>query len=518
MKILFSPDDLRRFEHERDLGEPGKYPFTRGVYPTMYTGRLWTMRQYAGYATAEESNRRYKYLLEHGQTGLSVAFDLPTQMGYDSDDELAAGEVGKTGVAIDTLEDMEVLFDGIPLDRVSTSMTINATAAVLLAMYMIVAEKQGVPHAALSGTVQNDVLKEYIARGTYIYPPRASIKIIVDIMEYCSHHLPKWNTISVSGYHIREAGATAAQELAFTIANGITYVQYAVEKAKLDIDLFAPRISFFFNAHNDFFEEIAKFRAGRRIWARIIRERFGARDPKSWMMRFHTQTAGCTLTVQEPDNNAVRVAYQALAAVLGGTQSLHTNSRDEALSLPSEESVKLALRTQQIIGYETGIPSVVDPLGGSYYLESLTEKLEAEVNIYLKAIDEMGGALGAIEQSFFQQEIHRSAYEYQKAVERGDVSVVGVNKFVTAGQDEHLPVLEVSPSVVKKQLTRLQRIKQRRNNVKTKRALADLKKTAAEDRNIMEPMLECVRAYATIGEISQALQEVYGRYSEKKLF
>jgi methylmalonyl-CoA mutase N-terminal domain/subunit len=518
MKILFSPEDLARFEYERDLGEPGKYPFTRGVYPTMYTGRLWTMRQYAGYATAEESNRRYKYLLEHGQTGLSVAFDLPTQMGYDSDDELAAGEVGKTGVAIDTLEDMEVLFDGIPLDRVSTSMTINATAAVLLAMYVIVAEKQGVPKAALSGTVQNDVLKEYVARGTYIYPPRASIKIIVDILEYCSHHLPRWNTISVSGYHIREAGATAAQELAFTIANGITYVQYAIEQAKLDIDLFAPRVSFFFNAHNDFFEEIAKFRAGRRIWARIMRERFGARDPKSWMMRFHTQTAGSTLTVQEPDNNAVRVAYQALAAVLGGTQSLHTNSRDEALALPSESSVKLALRTQQIIGYETDIPAVVDPLGGSYYIESLTEKLEHKVNTYLKTIDEMGGALGAIEQGFFQKEIHRSAYEYQKAVERGDISVVGVNKFITGEKDEHLSLLKVSPAVVRKQLVRLRRLKQRRDNGKVKRALTDLRQSAENNDNIMEPMLECVRMYATIGEVSDALRDVFGLYEEKKIF
>ncbi|UCC12055.1 MAG: methylmalonyl-CoA mutase family protein [candidate division WOR-3 bacterium] len=517
MKIFFSPEDLEHFDYGRDLGEPGAFPFTRGVYPTMYTGRLWTMRQYAGYATAEESNRRYKYLLEHGQTGLSVAFDLPTQMGYDSDNELAAGEVGKTGVAIDTLEDMEILFDGIPLDRVSTSMTINATAAVLLAMYIIVAEKHGVPKAALSGTVQNDVLKEYIARGTYIYPPRASIKIIVDIMDYCSRHLPKWNTVSVSGYHIREAGATAVQELAFTIANGMTYVEYARDKARLDIDRVAPRISFFFNAHNDFFEEIAKFRAGRRIWARIMRDRLGARNPKSWMMRFHTQTAGCTLTVQEPDNNAVRVAFQALAAVLGGTQSLHTNSRDEALALPSEESVKLALRTQQIVAYETGIPAVVDPLGGSYYIEALTDKLEAEVNAYLETIEEMGGALAAIEQGFFQQEIHRSAYEYQKAVERGDTPVVGVNKFVTDQKDEQPSLLRVSPGVVKKQLTRLQRTKQRRNNAKVKQTLEDLRRAAEHDDNIMEPMLESVRSYATIGEISDALCDVFGRYEEKKI-
>ena len=516
MKILFSPEDLNRFDYEKDLGEPGAFPFTRGVYPTMYSGRLWTMRQYAGYATAEESNRRYKYLLEQGQTGLSVAFDLPTQMGYDSDNEFAAGEVGKTGVAIDTLEDMEILFDGIPLDRVSTSMTINATAAVLLAMYMIVAEKHGVSKSALSGTVQNDVLKEYIARGTYIYPPRASIRITVDIMDYCSRHLPKWNTISVSGYHIREAGATAVQELAFTIANGMTYVEYARDKAKLDIDLIAPRISFFFNAHNNFFEEIAKFRAGRRIWARIMRDRFGAQNSKSWMMRFHTQTAGCTLTVQDPDNNAVRVAFQALAAVLGGTQSLHTNSRDEALALPSEESVKLALRTQQIIAYETGIPAVVDPLGGSYYIESLTEKLETEVNRYLKTIDEMGGALAAIEQGFFQQEIHQSAYEYQKAVERGDIAVVGVNKFANEQDDGHLSLLKVSPDVVKKQLTRLRRMKKRRNNEKVKRALADLRRAAEHDDNIMEPMLESVSVYATIGEISEALCDVFGRYKEKK--
>lgn len=515
--MLFSPDDIKDLNYEQDLGNAGDYPFTRGVYPTMYTGRLWTMRQYAGYATAEESNRRYKYLLKQGQTGLSVAFDLPTQMGYDSSHSLSQGEVGKTGVAIDTLKDMEILFDNIPLDKVSTSMTINATAAILLAMYIAVAEKQRVSKSVLTGTVQNDILKEYIARGTYIYPPAASIKITVDIMEYCSKNLPKWNTISVSGYHIREAGATAAQELAFTLANGMTYVQYAIERGKLDVDSFAPRISFFFNAHNNFFEEIAKFRAARRIWARIMREKFKAKNPKSWMLRFHTQTAGSTLTAQEPNNNAIRVAFQALAAVLGGTQSLHTNSFDEALSLPMETSVKLALRTQQLIAYESRVPEVIDPLGGSYYIESLTNRLEEEVYAYLEKIEDVGGALKAIESGYFQKEIHRSAYQYQKAVERGDINVVGVNKFI-AEIKKNFSILKLQPKVLKKQIHRIKNVKQKRNSRKIKICLSKLKNAAIDNLNLMEPIIECVREYATIGEISDTLREVYGEYKEKNIF
>jgi methylmalonyl-CoA mutase N-terminal domain/subunit len=516
--MFFSPDDIKKLHYKDDLGDPGKFPFTRGVYPTMYTGRLWTMRQYAGYATAEESNRRYRYLLKHGQTGLSVAFDLPTQMGYDSDHTLAHGEVGKTGVAIDTLEDMEILFRGIPLERVSTSMTINATAAVLLAMYIAVAEKQGVSKRKLAGTVQNDILKEYIARGTYIYPPAASIKISVDIIKYCGSHLPKWNTISVSGYHIREAGATAVQELAFTLANGIAYVQYAIERGDLDVDSFAPRISFFFNAHNNFFEEIAKFRAARRIWARIMRNRFKAKDPKSWMLRFHTQTAGSTLTASEPDNNAIRVAYQALAAVLGGTQSLHTNSRDEALSLPTEDSVKLALRTQQLIAYESKIPETIDPMGGSYYIESLTDNIEKDVNKYLTKIESLGGVLLAIEKGYFQEEIHRSAYEYQKSVESGDIGVVGVNRFAAGKARKTFTAVKVSPMAVKNQVQRTRRIKAKRNNINVRSLLRKLEQAAVTGKNVVEPILSCVKAYATIGEISDTLRDVYSEYKEKNIF
>lgn len=516
--MLFSPEDIKELDYKQDLGNPGEYPYTRGVYPTMYTGRLWTMRQYAGYATADESNRRYRYLLRQGQTGLSVAFDLPTQMGFDSDHSMAEGEVGKTGVAIDTLEDMEMLFNKIPLDKVSTSMTINATAAILLAMYIAVAEKQGVALSQLSGTVQNDVLKEYIARGTFIYPPAASMKMTVDIVEYCSEHLPKWNTISVSGYHIREAGATAAQELAFTLANGMAYVQAAIERGKLAVDSFAPRISFFFNSHNSFFEEIAKFRAARRIWARIMREKFKAKNSKSWMLRFHTQTAGSTLTAQEPHNNAIRVAFQALAAVLGGTQSLHTNSRDEALALPTEESVKLALRTQQIIAFESRVPEVIDPLGGCYYVESLTNDLESKVNEYLDKVEEMGGALAAIDRGYFQKEIHKSAYEYQKAVERGEKIIVGVNKFVTEEGVNKYSILKVSPQVVRKQIQKTKRIKRARDNSKTKRFLRVLERAAINNKNVMTSILSCVKAYATIGEISDTLRQVYGEYKEKSLF
>lgn len=516
--MLYTPKDIQKLDYNKDLGDAGSYPFTRGVYPTMYTGRLWTMRQYAGYATAEESNLRYRYLLKHGQTGLSVAFDLPTQMGYDSDSSVAIGEVGKTGVAVDSLADMEVLFKAIPLDEVSTSMTINATAAILLAMYFAVAEKQGVSLSQLTGTVQNDLLKEYIARGTYIYPPAASMKITVDIIEYCSKYVPKWNTISVSGYHIREAGATAVQELAFTLANGIAYVRHTVERGGLDVDSFAPRLSFFFNAHNNLFEEVAKFRAARRIWARIMREEFKAQNPKSWILRFHTQTAGSTLTAQESDNNAIRVAFQALAAVFGGTQSLHTNSRDEALSLPTEESVKLALRTQQIIAYESGVPDVIDPLGGSYYVESLTNSIEHEVNSYLDEIEERGGALAAIESGYFQKEIHRSAYEYQKAIENGSAHVIGVNKFVTDAKVKKHGTLTVPSRVVKKQIQRLRKTRLQRNQKKVTRALNSLKKTALRNANLMQPILDSVRAYATVGEISDVLRSVYGEYKEKSIF
>ncbi len=517
-KALYNPDDLKNFDYHRKLGAPGEYPYTRGIYPTMYSGRLWTMRQYAGYATAEESNRRYRYLLDHGQTGLSVAFDLPTQMGFDSDHPMAQGEVGKTGVAIDTLADTELLFKNIPLDKVSTSMTINATAAILLAMYIVVAEKQGVNSRLLSGTVQNDVLKEYFARGTYIYPPASSMKIAVDIIEYCSKNLPRWNSISISGYHIREAGATAVQEIAFTFANAIAYVQHAIDKAQLDVDDFAPRLSFFFNAHNDFFEEVAKFRAARRIWARIMREDFKAKDPRSWMLRFHTQTAGCTLTAQEPDNNAIRVAYQALAAVLGGTQSLHTNSRDEALSLPSESSVRLALRTQQIIGYESCVPQVIDPLGGSYYVESLTDQLESGITAYLSAIKEMGGALKAIDRGYFSCEIHNSAYQYQKAVEEGDISVVGINRFAESKPGPDFSLLKVTRSVVSKQLKRLQVIKKNRDGHAVSRSLQNLSEAATRGDNVMAPIIECVKTYATLGEISNTLREVYGEHEEKKIF
>ncbi len=515
--MLFSPDDLKNLDYTRDLGNPGEYPFTRGIYPSMYSGRFWTMRQYSGYATAEESNKRYQYLLKQGQTGLSVAFDLPTQMGYDSDNPLSEGEVGKCGVAIDTLEDMQILFRDIPLDRVSTSMTVNATAGILLAMYIAVAEKQGIKPTQVEGTIQNDILKEYIARGTYIYPPAASIKITVDIISYCSKHLPKWNTISISGYHIREAGATAAQEIAFTLANGIAYVQAVIQRGGLDIDSFAPRLSFFFNAHNNFFEEVAKFRAARRIWAKIMKEKFKAKNPRSLMLRFHTQTAGCTLTAQEPQNNAVRVALQALAAVLGGTQSLHTNSRDEALALPTEETVRLALRTQQIIAYETNVPNAADPLGGSYYLEHLTNHLEGEVDNYLVEIEAMGGALKAVDSGYFQKQIHQSAYEYQKAIEKGTVSIVGVNKFAAEEIPKKYSILKVKPRLLKQQLARLSRIKRQRNNSKVQKYLTNLKRAAVNNQNLMEYILPCVREYATVGEISDVLREVYGEYREKSI-
>ena len=492
------------------LGFPGEYPFTRGIQPTMYRGRHWTMRQYAGYATAEESNRRYRYLLEQGQTGLSVAFDLPTQIGYDSDHPLAEGEVGRVGVAIDSLADMERLFEGIPLERVSTSMTINAPAAVLLAMYVAVAARQGAPAERLRGTIQNDILKEYVARGTYIFPPGPSMRLITDTFRYGREHLPNWNLISISGYHIREAGATAVQEVAFTLANAIAYVQAAVD-AGLEVDSFAPQLSFFFNAHNNLLEEVAKFRAARRLWARIMRERFGARDPRSCMLRFHTQTAGCTLTAQQPENNVVRVTLQALAAVLGGTQSLHTNSRDEALSLPTEESVRIALRTQQIIAHESGVADTVDPLGGSYCIEALTDEIERRASAYLDRIDQMGGALRAIELGYVAQEIQNAAYRYQREIERRERVVVGVNEFAS-GEPVRLERLRVDPQVQRDQVARLRALKETRDNGRVASALGALERAARGSENLMPPILEAVSAYATLGETCDVLRRVFGEY------
>lgn len=507
---IYTPEDIADFEYETQLGYLGEYPFTRGVHPTMYRGRLWTMRQYAGFADAEESNRRYKYLLAQGQTGLSIAFDLPTQMGYDSDNALATGEVGKVGVAIDSLKDTETLFNGIPLDRVSTSMTINAPAIMLLAMYISVAKKQNISQEQLAGTTQNDILKEYIARGTYIFPPKPSLKLTIDILEYCSRNMPRWNTISISGYHIREAGATAVQELAFTLANGITYVEAAIERG-LDVDKFAPRVAFFFNAHSDFFEEIAKFRAGRRLWAKIMRERFNAKDPNSWKMRFHTQTAGCSLTAQQPENNIVRVTLQALASVLGGTQSLHTNSMDEAFSLPSEKAVKIALRTQQIIAYESGVTNTVDPLGGSYFVEYLTNQIEEEAVRYIEKIDAMGGMITAIEKGWVQKEIAESAYRYQKDVESGDKIVVGVNEFREL-EKPSIDILRVNPIIEEKQKNYLRKLREERGNKRVRKVLEDLERVADSDENLMPYVINAVEAYATLGEICDVLRDVFGEY------
>ena len=510
VKPLYTPLDIEQIDYLSDLGFPGEYPYARGVQPTMYRGRFWTMRQYAGFATAEESNRRYKYLLEQGQTGLSVAFDLPTQIGYDSDHELSAGEVGKVGVAIDSLADMETLFDGIPLDKVSTSMTINAPASMLLAMYIAMAEKQGVSAEKLNGTIQNDILKEYAARGTYIFPPKPSMRLITNIFEYCSTAVPKWNTISISGYHIREAGATAVQEVAFTLADGIAYVKAAVD-AGLDVDDFGPRLSFFFNAHNDLLEEVAKFRAARRLWARIMRDRFGAKDPKSMQLRFHTQTAGCTLTAQQPDNNIVRVTLQALAAVLGGTQSLHTNSRDEALALPSQDSVRIALRTQQIIAYESGVADTIDPLAGSYYIEALTDEIERAAADYIRRIDEIGGAPAAIERGFIQAEIEESAYRYQMEIESGDRTIVGLNDFQI---EEARPsgLLKVDPAVGDLQCRKLAQLRAERDNAAVEASLAALMQAAQGSDNLMPFILGAVRAYATLGEMCGVLRGVFGEY------
>ena len=515
-KNLYTPLDLDGFDYEKDLGFPGEYPYTRGVQPTMYRGRLWTMRMYAGFSTAEESNKRYKYLIANGGTGLSVAFDLPTQIGYDSDDKMSAGEVGKVGVAIDSLYDMERLFDGIDLGKVSTSMTINAPASVLLAMYIAVAEKQGVPAAALRGTIQNDILKEYAARGTYIFPVKPSMRLITDIFEYCSANVPKWNTISISGYHIREAGSTAAQEVAFTIADGIAYIEAAL-KAGMKIDDFAGRLSFFWNAHNNVLEEVAKFRASRRLWATILKERFHAQNPKSMKLRFHTQTAGSMLTAQQPNNNIVRVALQTAAAVMGGTQSLHTNSRDEALALPTTESVTIALRTQQIVAYESGLADVVDPLGGSYYVEAMTNAIEAEAKEYIRKIDEMGGAVEAIDKGYIQKEIQDAAYAWQMSVESGERTIVGVNKF-TMEEPPVTGLLKIDASVGEKKKAQLAQDKANRDQAKVAEELAKLEKAAQtpaegpDHINLMPVILDCVRAYCTEGEICGVLRKVYGEY------
>lgn len=511
-KRIHSQSDLAGFNPDAKLGNPGEFPFTRGIYPAMYTERLWTMRQYAGYATAKESNERYRYLLSQGQTGLSVAFDLPTQIGYNSNDPMAAGEVGKTGVAIDTLADFETLFEGIPLDKVSTSMTINATAAILLCMYIAVARKQNVSADKITGTVQNDILKEFIARGTYIYPPKPSMRLITDIFAYAKSHLPRYNTISISGYHIREAGATAVQEIAFTIANGIEYVTHALS-AGLKIDDFAPQLSFFFCAQQNLLEEVAKFRAARRIWATMMKERFGARDPKSMMLRFHTQTAGVSLTAQQPEVNTVRTTLEALAAVLGGTQSLHTNAHDEALALPTAASAQLALRIQQVLGYEAGINDAVDPLAGSYYVESLTNSIESDVNKYLARIDSIGGSMRAIEDGFFQSEIQKSAYEFQLQVESKERIIVGVNRF--RSETASAPSLQkVSEQSRDEQVARLERIRIERDNTAVAKHLSRLKSAASSSDNLIPIILDCVESYASVGEISNVLREVWGEYRE----
>lgn len=516
VKLLYTPSDLNNFQYEKDLSNPGHYPFTRGVQPTMYRGRLWTMRQYAGFGTAEESNIRYRYLLDHGQTGLSVAFDLPTQMGYDSDHPYATGEIGKVGVAIDSLEDMEILFNKIPLDRVSTSMTINSTAIILLTMYMAVAEKQGVEVKTISGTIQNDILKEYFARGTYIFPPKPSMRIITDIFAFCKDNLPRFNTISVSGYHIREAGSSAVQEIAFTLADGIAYVEAALN-AGLKVDDFAKRISFFFGVHNNFLEEIAKFRAARRLWAKIMKKRFKTQNQLSCMLRFHTQTAGCTLTAQQSDTNIVRVTLQALAAILGGTQSLHTCSRDEALALPSEESVRIALRTQQIIAYESGVANTADPLGGSYAVENLTSEIEKRAQEYIDKIDRMGGMLKAIESGFVQREIQESSYLYQKKVETREQIIVGLNQF----QIKEKPpqnLLKVNPEIEIKQRKKLHNLKSLRDSLNVRSKLKGIEEAARNNENLVPVIFDAVKAYATLGEISNTLRSVFGEYKEHIVF
>jgi methylmalonyl-CoA mutase N-terminal domain/subunit len=509
---LYTPANLEGWEYEGDVGFPGEFPFTRGVQSTMYRGRLWTMRQYAGMGDAEESNKRYRYLLAHGTTGLSVAFDLPTQIGMDSDHAMAVGEVGKVGVAIDSIEDMERLFAGINLEKISTSMTINASAAILLALYIAVARRNGAQVHKLSGTVQNDILKEYIARGTYIYPPLQALRIITDMFAYANEHVPEWNPISISGYHMREAGCTAVQEVAFTLANAIAYVDAAIS-AGLDVDKFAPRLSFFFNAHNNFLEEVAKFRAARRMWARIMKERFEAKNPRSLMLRFHTQTAGSTLTAQQPENNIVRTALQALAAVLGGTQSLHTNGYDEALGLPTEEAARIALRTQQMIGYETGVANTIDPLAGSYYIESLTDEIEHRAGLYLEKIEDMGGTLRAIEQGYIQQEIQNAAYDFQQGVDHLENVVVGVNRFQSEGE-KAIPIQRIDEALEHRQVERLHALRQRRDKVAWQSAIRAVEEAARGEANLMPHIVHAVESYCTVGEISDALRRVFGEYQE----
>lgn len=512
IRQLYTGADLNDWDYDQHLGHPGEFPYTRGIQPTMYRGRLWTMRQYAGMGDAEESNKRYRYLLAQGTTGLSVAFDLPTQIGFDSDHPLAAGEVGKVGVAIDSIEDMERLFDGIDLAKISTSMTINATASILLALYVAVARRKDIPIAKLSGTVQNDVLKEYIARGTYIYPIPTAMRIVTDLFAWANQHVPEWNTISISGYHMREAGATAVQEVAFTLANAIAYAQ-AAQDAGLEVDGFAPRISFFFNAHNQFLEEVAKFRAARRMWAAIMREKFHAQNPRSWMLRFHAQTAGSTLTAQQPENNIVRTALQALAAVLGGTQSLHTNSFDEALALPTEQAARIALRTQQIIAYESGAPNTIDPLAGAYFIESLTDEIEKRAREYLDKIEALGGMLRAIERGYVQQEIQQAAYEYQSAVDKGEATVVGVNRFLQE-QANPVSIQRIDPSLESKQVERVRALRAKRDSERANQAIVGVKEAARSGDNLMPRILTAVEAYATLGEISDVLREVFGEYQE----
>jgi methylmalonyl-CoA mutase N-terminal domain/subunit len=517
VKDLYTPCDVEGVDYGRDLGFPGEFPFTRGVRSNMYRGRLWTMRQFSGFGTAMDTNKRYHFLLDRGQTGLSVAFHLPTIMGYDSDHPRSLGEVGRCGVAIDSLEDMEVLFDKIPLDRVSTSMTINAPASILLAFYICVAEKQGVGPDKISGTIQNDILKEYIAQKSWIFPPEPSMRIITDIMSFCADHVPRWNTISISGYHIREAGSTAAQELAFTLADGFAYVEAGM-KAGLDVDVFAPRLSYFFNAHLDFFEEIAKYRAARRIWAREMKEKYGAKKPESWLLRFHTQTAGCSLTAQQPENNIVRTAYEALSAVLGGTQSLHTNSMDETLALPSEKAALIALRTQQIIACETGVANTIDPLAGSYFVEALTNRLEKEAYDYFERIESMGGVVKAIDRGFFQKEISDAAYAYQKKIEQEKAVVVGVNEYVVEDEKIEIPLLKIDPEVERVQVERVKALRARRDNGLVKRRLEALRKTAASGDNLMPAIVEAARAYVTLGEMIDVLKSVFGEYKERPIF
>lgn len=515
IKNLYTPLDIKDIDYLRDIGMPGQYPFTRGIYPSMYRGRLWTMRMFSGLGGPEETNKRFRYLLENGETGLSIAFHFPTLMGYDSDSPMAKGEVGKCGVAIDTLRDMEILFEGIPLDRVTTSMTINPPASILLAMYIVTAEKQGVSKNQIGGTIQNDMLKEFIAQKTFMLPPKPSLRIIVDTIEYCTKEVPRWNTISISGYHIREAGATAVQELAFTLADGITYVEAAIERG-LDVDEFAPRLSFFFDSHIEFFEEIAKFRAARRMWAKIMRKRFNAKNPRSWILRFHTQTAGCSLTAQQPYNNIIRTAYEALAAVLGGTQSLHTNSLDETYAIPTEEAVTIALRTQQILAEETGVTNTIDPLGGSYYVEALTNEIEQRAWDYIHKIDEMGGMIKAIEIGYPQKEISESAYRFQKQIDSGERVIVGVNKYNT----DHPPIKiwRMSKEIEKRQIKRLKKVKKTRNNEKVKKCLDELREASISGKNLMPYIINAVREYATIQEICDVWREVFGRYTDPGYF